>query len=209
MSKRYPKCLKNKEINWDHLFTNTVLENGVLEYIDPEEQETLMISFWLKDIQSEYEKMMIYKTGYAFLINLELLMEKSTNIVFKKNYDKMNKILVLFSLFFQIRDDYINLTDLDYWMSKGFCQDFDEEKISYLITYFKTMSNIDIMEMMKDKSKEGKIKILLLFHETGLLDIIFDKLVELKQNITNEMELDFIFKQLPFHKFNINDVYNI
>ena len=36
--------LKRKEINWDHLFTNTVLENGVMEYIDPEEQSFSLIS---------------------------------------------------------------------------------------------------------------------------------------------------------------------
>jgi len=36
--------LKKKEINWDHLFTNTVLEDGVLEYIDPEEQSFSLIS---------------------------------------------------------------------------------------------------------------------------------------------------------------------
>jgi DNA-directed RNA polymerase beta subunit len=36
--------LKRKEINWDHLFTNTVLEHGVMEYIDPEEQSFSLIS---------------------------------------------------------------------------------------------------------------------------------------------------------------------
>ena len=36
--------MKKKELNWDHLFTNTVLENGVLEYIDPEEQSYSLIS---------------------------------------------------------------------------------------------------------------------------------------------------------------------
>ena len=33
----------------------------------------------------EYEKMMIYKTGYAFIMNLDLLMDKSTNLIIKKN----------------------------------------------------------------------------------------------------------------------------
>ena len=84
----------------------------------------------------EYEKMMIYKTGYAFIMNLELLIDKSINVLFKENQSNLTHILILFSLFYQIRDDYINLTDISYWKEKGFCQDFDEEKISYLITYF-------------------------------------------------------------------------
>jgi geranylgeranyl pyrophosphate synthase len=157
---------------------------------------------------AEYEKMMIYKTGYAFIMNLELLMDKATNVIMKKNVEKFKNSLILFSLFFQIRDDYINLTDMDYWKTKGFCQDFDEEKISYLITYFKTINaEVNVVEMMQDKSREGKIKILLLFQEYGLFNTIYAKLLDLKQQILNEMNLDFIFQQLPFHPFDINDAY--
>ena len=157
----------------------------------------------------EYEKMMIYKTGYAFIMNLDLLMDKSTNLIIKKKYSNIKQILILFSLFFQIRDDYINLTDPEYWKSKGFCQDFDEEKISYLVTYFKTMNDTNVMEMMQDKSKEGKIKILVLFNEMRLFDIIYQKLLELKQQILNEMNLSIIFEQLPIKVFDIRDVYKI
>jgi len=160
----------------------------------------------------EYEKMMVYKTGYAFIMNLELLMDKSTNVIFRKNYEKIKNTLILFSLFFQIRDDYINLTDVNYWKEKGFCQDFDEEKISYLITYFHNENiknnkpNPNIIEMMKDKSKEGKIKILQIFHNSGLFNAIYNKLLQLKQKILQEMNLEFIFDQLPFHAFDINDI---
>ena len=154
----------------------------------------------------DYTKMMIYKTGYVFLIHLELLMDKSKNIVFKKKHIQLKNILMKFSIFFQIRDDYINLTEPNYWKEKGFCQDFDEEKISYLITYFKTINDTNVVKMMKDKTKEGKIKILQLFHETGLFDIIYNKLLELKKEILNEMNLDFLFNQLLFHKFEIDNI---
>ena len=136
----------------------------------------------------EYEKMMIYKTGFVFLINLELLMDKSTNVIMKKHYEKIKNVLIKFSMFFQIRDDYINLTDSEYWKIKGFCQDFDEEKISYLITYFKTINSTNVIEMMSDKSKDGKIKILTLFHQNGLFDI---------------MNLSSLFEHLPIKKFDI------
>lgn len=165
----------------------------------------------------EYEKMMIYKTGNAFIMNLELLIDKSTNVIMKKNHEKLKQILMVLSVFYQIRDDYINLTDPDYWKSKGFCQDFDEEKISYLVVYFEKMrsenaglhektSTASIMNMMKDKSIDSKKKILLMFHESGLFDIIYDKLMELKQAILSEMKLDIIFSQLPVKRFNINDI---
>jgi len=160
----------------------------------------------------EYEKMMMYKTGYAFIMNLELLIDKSTNILFKKKQDQIKNILLLFSLFFQIRDDYINLTDPEYWKIKGFCQDFDEEKISYLITYFHNDNlvhhkpNPSIVELMKDKSIEGKLKIINIFHESGLFDTIYTKLLQLKSQILNEMNIQFIFDQIPVQPFNIRDI---
>jgi geranylgeranyl diphosphate synthase type 3 len=192
----------------NHFSQNTI--NKIVEYLLYIHEGQGMDIYYMqnKTIPSleEYEKMMIYKTGYAFIMNLELLMDKSTNVIMKKNFEKLKTILVTFSLFFQIRDDYINLTDLDYWHSKGFCQDFDEEKISYLITYFKTMSDENVIDMMKDKTKEGKIKILLLFYQHGLFDIVYNKLIELKQHILSEMNLSIIFEQLPFHKFDFTDI---
>jgi len=154
----------------------------------------------------DYTKMIVYKTGYPMLINLELLFDKSKNVIFKKKYVQFKNILINFSIFYQIRDDYINLTDVNYWKEKGFCQDFDEEKISYLITYFKTINNTNILELLKDKTNEGKIKILKLFHENKLFDIIFKKLVELKKKILSDMNLEFIFDKLLFYKFDLNNL---
>ena len=51
-----------------------------------------------------------------------------------------------------------------------------------------------------------KIKLVLLMHNNGLLDIIYGKLVELKKEILDVLELNCIFEQLPFYKFNINDI---
>jgi len=157
----------------------------------------------------DYTKMIVYKTGYPMLINLELLFDKSKNVIFKKKYVQFKNILINFSIFYQIRDDYINLTDVNYWKEKGFCQDFDEEKISYLITYFKTINNTNILELLKDKTNEGKIKILKLFHEKKLFDIIFKKLIELREKILSEMNLNFIFDKLLFYKFDLNNLNNI
>jgi hypothetical protein len=99
---------------------------------------------------------------------------------------------------------------LEYWKEKGFCQDLDEEKISYLITYFHNENiknnkpNPNIIEMMKDKSREGKIKIIKIFHDAFLFDIIYNKLVEIKEKILKENNFEIILDQLPFHKFDID-----
>ena len=197
--------------NFNQTTTNKIIE--YLKYIH--EGQGMDIYYTQNKViptLQEYEKMMIYKTGYAFIMNLELLMDKSSNVIFKKNFEKVKNVLILFSVFFQIRDDYINLTDLSYWKEKGFCQDFDEEKISYLITYFhneniyENNTNPNIIEMMKDKSKECKIKIIKIFHESGIFDAVYKKLLQLKEKIISELNLEVIFDHLPFHPFDMNDI---
>jgi geranylgeranyl diphosphate synthase type 3 len=160
----------------------------------------------------EYTKMIVYKTGYGFLMLLEVLIDKSNNVVMIKNKEILEKILTTFSIFYQIRDDYINLTDPEYWKIKGFCQDLEEGKISYLLVIFSTLCDINlvgdvnIIDMMNDKTIDGKKKIVLLLNEYKIFDIVYEKLIELRTSILKEMNLDMIFNLLPIKKFNIHDI---
>jgi geranylgeranyl diphosphate synthase type 3 len=160
----------------------------------------------------EYTKMIVYKTGYGFLMLLEVLIDKSNNVVMIKNKEILEKILTTFSIFYQIRDDYINLTDPEYWKIKGFCQDLEEGKISYLLVIFSTLCDINlvgginIIDMMNDKTIDGKKKIVLLLNEYKIFDIVYEKLIELRSEILKEMNLDMIFNLLPIKKFNIHDI---
>lgn len=159
----------------------------------------------------EYNTMIEYKTGILFVTILDLLMEKTTNVIVKKKYNDLRVCISNFALFFQIRDDYVNLTDLNYWKEKGFCQDFDEQKISYLIVYCNTHKLEDcetINELLKkpDKTNEDKIELLMLMKNNDLFDIIYDKLVELKCIVLNLLNISAIFEEMKFHKFNENDL---
>jgi geranylgeranyl pyrophosphate synthase len=160
----------------------------------------------------EYTKMIVYKTGYGFLMLLEVLIDKSNNVVMIKNKEILEKILTTFSIFYQIRDDYINLTDPEYWKIKGFCQDLEEGKISYLLVIFSTLcdinlvGDINIIDMMNDKTIDGKKKIVLLLNEYKVFDIVYEKLIELRSEILKDMNLDMIFNLLPIKKFNIHDI---
>lgn len=155
----------------------------------------------------EYDKMMEYKTGMLFFTILDLLMEKTKNIVLRKKYQELRLCLYNFSLFFQIRDDYINLTDATYWKERGFCQDFDEQKISYLITYC-TNNKMEDYELINNlmtrsnKTNEDKIEILKLMKNNGLFDIIYNKLLQLRENVLSIIDVNVIFEILPFSKFD-------
>ena len=156
---------------------------------------------------NDYNKMMEYKTGMLFFSILDLLMENTKNIIVRKKYDELRKCLYNFTLFFQIRDDYINLTDPIYWKERGFCQDFDEQKISYLITYC-TNNKLNDHELINNlmtklnKTNEDKIYILKLMKHNGLFHIIYTKLFQLKESVLNVIDINMIFQQLPFNQFD-------
>lgn len=143
-----------------------------------------------------FEKMLILKTGYVLISILDLLMDSNTNVILAKNYKKLKELLTLFALFYQIRDDYVNLADPDYWKEKGFCQDIDEEKISYLVVLHGLVD-------MSDKSVEGKKKVVRLFHEAGVFDKVYDKLVSLRASILGQARFEILFDMLPVKRFDL------
>jgi len=156
----------------------------------------------------EYYKMIEYKTGMIFLSMLDLFREKVKNIETEIFYT----IILKFSYFYQIRDDYINMADINYWKERGFCQDVDEQKISFLITYAynnKLKKHKKILDYLKKKEKK---KLVCLFHKNGLFDKIYFILDDLKKEIIeileskNINEFLTVFNDLPFYKFDINSL---
>ena len=161
-----------------------------------------------------YNMMIKYKTGTFLHIILDMLIGVSKNVILKKKYSELQEGLYNFSLFYQIRDDYINLTDSANWEEKGFCQDFDEQKISYLITYC-TNNKMENYEKINDlmtklnKTTNDKIEILMLMKNNGLFDIIYNILLQLREKILLTMDISNLFQQLPFSKFDENVVLNM
>jgi geranylgeranyl diphosphate synthase type 3 len=154
----------------------------------------------------EYYTMIEYKTGILFITLLDILKTKEPGF----DYNSMVDCVKKFSFFFQIRDDYINVTDPDYWKEKGFCQDFDEQKISFLICYAinNKLKNYEKIIKYLGKAKEHhyKIKLLRIFDESGLFDIIYNQLNDLKSQVNEIINLDIVFDILPFKKFDKNIV---
>jgi geranylgeranyl pyrophosphate synthase len=153
----------------------------------------------------EFYKMIEYKTGILFTITLDVLLIKSKNVVIKRNKDVLRQCLIKLSYFFQIRDDYINLVDREYWKDKGVCQDFDEKKISFLIAYYyhyKLPGYESIIEKLNASAFNDNNKWILLkiFHDNGLFDIIHDVLTILKTEILDIMNLQYVFDMLPYKR---------
>ena len=156
----------------------------------------------------DYDLMMYYKTGLLFEIMLDLLKEKTKNKIILERFPILKKSMIKFSHFYQIRDDYINLTDIEYWDKRGFCQDFDEKKISYFIVYakhYKVENYQKIVDLIGNhKSKTDKLEILKIMNDNDLFTNIHDLLIKLRNEILEVLSIENVFAKLPVKPFNYN-----
>ncbi|KAL6231532.1 hypothetical protein BDW75DRAFT_233541 [Aspergillus navahoensis] len=76
----------------------------------------------------EYIIMVDNKTGGLFRLMLRLMTAES--LISLPLHSGLVKLLTLTGRYYQIRDDYLNLTSADYTSKKGFCEDLDEGKFS-------------------------------------------------------------------------------
>lgn len=81
--------------------------------------------------ESQYISMVIDKTGGLFRLAVGLMQAFATS---HKDTDFVPLVNNL-GLYFQIRDDLINLADEEYFKSKSFCEDLTEGKFSYPIIH--------------------------------------------------------------------------
>jgi geranylgeranyl diphosphate synthase type 3 len=159
--------------------------------------------------EEEYYYMINAKTGLGFTGSLDLYYNL-TNNVSKTEYDKFYNLLTKFSQIFQIRDDYINLTDPDFWAKKGYCEDFDEKKYSYLIIKYNNtllddkekqeFFDLFYKQNLTNSEKSALIKKL---DAAGIFKDTYKLLTELKLEVNAVIDLNIIFDLLPIKEFNI------
>ena len=161
---------------------------------------------------NEYLSMINKKSGALFNI-IPILCH---NLVLEEanfDEDKIERINLFFRLltdFFQIRDDYINLTSFNYWQEKGLCTDIEEGKFTYPIIL--AMTNLEyhdeIYEIMTSNERyeeKTKLNALEIIQRSGALKETRLKLDELKIEILtlskdiedNEM-VNSIFEELVY-----------
>lgn len=75
----------------------------------------------------QYQRMVLDKTGGLFRLAIRLMQ------LFSSCTADLMPLVDQLSLFYQIRDDYINLSDADYQDKKGYCEDLTEGKFSFPI----------------------------------------------------------------------------
>lgn len=104
--------------------------------------------------ESEYKRMTIRKTGGLFMLAIRLMKLFSDS---DKDFSKLTAIL---GLYFQIRDDYCNLTSEEYSESKSFCEDLTEGKFSFPIIHAVNNQQHDrqVLHILRQRTKDVEVK---------------------------------------------------
>lgn len=104
--------------------------------------------------EDEYKEIIVKKTGGLFMLAIRLMQ------LFSDNKDDYTKLTSLIGLYFQIRDDFVNLKSGDYMMHKSYCEDLTEGKFSFpLIHAINTFpEDKRIMYILKQRTKDVEVK---------------------------------------------------
>jgi isopentenyl-diphosphate delta-isomerase type 1 len=128
--------------------------------------------------KEEYVEMILHKTGALFDLILDCV------IFYKENNEDQTLYRIFlhdFALYFQIRDDYLNATE--YSIEKGFFEDLDEGKYSYLMIIClgqKRKGYEEVLKILKKDKKtiEDKQYVIKLMEENGTFTSVKHELSE-------------------------------
>eukprot|EP00956_Cyclotella_meneghiniana_P016288 scaffold25630_cov78-Cyclotella_meneghiniana.AAC.14 len=154
--------------------------------------------------ESEYISMVIDKTGGLFRLAVGLMQAFATHHQHTDFVPLVNNL----GLYFQIRDDLINLADEEYFKSKSYCEDLTEGKFSYPIIHC-IRSNDDgeinndpgnnftmssrgnqLYNILKQRTEDVDVKRYAqrLMFESGSLDYTREKCTQLKMEVIGQIE---------------------
>lgn len=129
--------------------------------------------------EEDYLEMVGNKTGGLFRLAVKLMQAESSSKMFVTgravcsiHESKMEKNLLtrissecvplvnVIGLFFQIRDDYMNLSSTQYTENKGLCEDLTEGKFSFPVIHSirSNPQNLQLINILKQKTTDDVVK---------------------------------------------------
>mmetsp|Transcript_2166 Transcript_2166/g.5086 ORF Transcript_2166/g.5086 Transcript_2166/m.5086 type:complete len:173 (+) Transcript_2166:580-1098(+) len=96
------------------------------------------------------------------------------------------------ALYFQIRDDFINLADEEYMKSKSFCEDITEGKFSFPIVHCvrKDPSDTRLLNILKQRTEDDDVKRYAqwMMRESGSLQYTREKCASVKKELIQQIQ---------------------
>jgi geranylgeranyl diphosphate synthase type 3 len=133
--------------------------------------------------------MILDKTGGLFRLAVGLMQSFAA----KHKDTDFTPLVNNLGLYFQIRDDLINLSDEEYFKSKSFCEDLTEGKFSFPIIHYIHHSDENdtrLLSILKQRTEDLELKKYAqgLMKEAGSLQYTRDKCIELKGLILDQIK---------------------
>ena len=147
--------------------------------------------------EREYFAMVDCKTGAMFRLLVKLMQARNVHVS-ALDFDPLTRSM---GRFFQVRDDYMNLQGTDYSKQKGFCEDLDEGKPSYLIVHYleaNPNSQDLILGLFRQRqmvctsipmAMESKLQILECLEKAGTLDATWELLRQFEVEAEEEIRV--------------------
>jgi geranylgeranyl diphosphate synthase type 3 len=104
--------------------------------------------------EDDYLEMVGNKTGGLFRLGIKLMQAESRSLI------DCIELVNLMGLIFQIRDDYMNLSSVEYSNNKGLCEDLTEGKFSFPIIHSirSAPDNLQLLNILKQKTTDEEVK---------------------------------------------------
>eukprot|EP01135_Chromosphaera_perkinsii_P004703 Nk52_evm14s294 gene=Nk52_evmTU14s294 len=138
--------------------------------------------------EEEYREMVKRKTGGLFRLAVKMMQLFSND---KRDYVNLLDIL---GLYFQIRDDYANVSSEKYMNNKSFCEDVTEGKFSFPIIHCistSRSSNNQLLNILKQRTEDQDLKkhCQNIMKSTGSFEYCVSALKKLEKEALDEIEL--------------------
>jgi geranylgeranyl diphosphate synthase, type III len=110
--------------------------------------------------EDEYKQMVIDKTGGLFRLAIGLMQAFSDSQTNEYANQDFSSLLSSLGLYFQIRDDLMNISSSKYMENKSFCEDLTEGKFSFPVIHAVNLHPKDnrILNILKQRTTDVDIK---------------------------------------------------
>ena len=136
--------------------------------------------------EEQYRAMVLDKTGGLFRLAVGMMQ------AFSDNRADFTPLVNCMALYFQIRDDYVNLMSPEYQKNKSYCEDLTEGKFSFPILHCILSNKRDnrLLNILKQRTSDLDMKeyAVQLMHDTGSLDYTMEAINTLKRELDGLLE---------------------
>ncbi|XP_061397743.1 terpene synthase [Musca vetustissima] len=104
--------------------------------------------------EQEYKLMTVRKTGGLFMLAIRLMQ------LFSNNKEDFSKLTAILGLYFQIRDDYCNLSLKEYSENKSFAEDLTEGKFGFPVIHAVQTQKHDkqVLHILRQRTHDVEVK---------------------------------------------------